>query len=155
MAPLYERTQKGTVILVALGLSAAFMLVVLLAVPAESGERTARWVLAGTLALLLGVGIAFGSLTVRVGDGVLAWRFGPGLIRKSVPLDRVRHVEAVRTSALYGWGIRWTPRGWLYNVSGLGAVEVRLEGGKRFLLGTDHPEELVAAIHAAQRTKAA
>jgi hypothetical protein len=48
-----------------------------------------------------------------------------------------------------GWGIRWTGDGWLYNVSGLRAVELRTRHGKRYLIGTDRPEELEAAIRQA------
>jgi hypothetical protein len=45
-----------------------------------------------------------------------------------------------------GWGIRITTRGMLYNVSGRDAVEIRLDDGRRFRLGTDDPNGLVAAL---------
>jgi hypothetical protein len=51
-------------------------------------------------------------------------------------------VEVIRTSFLNGWGIHYTQRGWLYNVSGYGAVAVTLRNGKRFCLGTDEPDAL-------------
>ena len=35
---------------------------------------------------------------------------------------------------------------WLWNVSGLQAVELVLNNGKRFRIGTDEPENLVNAI---------
>ena len=92
----------------------------------------------------------FSSLTVSV-DGIhLRWAFGPGLVRKAVPLSEIAHVERTRTSPIYGWGIHITPRGWLYNVWGLDAVWVRLHGGKQFLLGTDEPDRLVEAIERAR-----
>jgi hypothetical protein len=34
----------------------------------------------------------------------------------------------------------------LYNVSGRDAVEIQLDDGRRFRLGTDDPEGLVAAL---------
>ena len=36
--------------------------------------------------------------------------------------------------------------GWLYNVSGLDAVAIRLRDERKFALGTDDPEALVDAI---------
>ena len=49
----------------------------------------------------------------------------------------------------YGWGIRYTPHGWLFNVSGLDAVELELKNGRTWRVGTDEPVELLAAIQAA------
>ena len=38
--------------------------------------------------------------------------------------------------------------GWLFNVSGLQAVEIFLRSGKKYRIGTDEPERLVEAIRA-------
>jgi hypothetical protein len=35
---------------------------------------------------------------------------------------------------------------WLWNVSGLNAIELTLKNSKRFRIGTDEPEKLVDAI---------
>jgi hypothetical protein len=43
-------------------------------------------------------------------------------------------------------GIRLSPGGVLWNVSGLDAVELSLDGGRRFRVGTDEPRALAAAI---------
>jgi hypothetical protein len=48
-----------------------------------------------------------------------------------------------------GWGIRWTPASWMWNVSGFDAVEITYASGKRFRIGTNQPKELAAAITAA------
>ncbi|MEJ2284164.1 MAG: hypothetical protein P8X85_11275 [Desulfobacterales bacterium] len=42
----------------------------------------------------------------------------------------------------YGRNIRLTPHGWLFNVSGLHAVEIPLRSGKKYRMGTDDPEGL-------------
>jgi hypothetical protein len=105
--------------------------------------RFAMFVVGGILALCA---FLFSSLTIRVTDRALCWHFGPGLIRKEVPLSEIQEVEPTRTSFMCGWGIHLTPRGWLYNVSGFQAVTVRLKSGKGFLLGTDEPERLCHAI---------
>ena len=61
-------------------------------------------------------------------------------------LSEIQEAEATRSSFFCGWGIHLTPRGWLYNVSSFQAVAVRLKSGKGFLLGTDEPEQLLAAL---------
>jgi hypothetical protein len=99
--------------------------------------------------LLLVVGVLFCSLTVELRGGWLECWFGPGLMRRRIRLEDVREVEVVRNRWWYGWGIRVTPHGWLWNVSGLDAVELRFRDGKKFRIGTDEPEKLAAAIRRA------
>ena len=104
-----------------------------------------RWLGPTVLAV---AGLLFYSMTVRVGDGWLRWSFGPGIIRKKVPLSEIASVEPVQNSWVCGWGIHYTPGGWLYNVSGFRAVQFVLKNGKRFRLGTAEPLQLIAAVHA-------
>jgi hypothetical protein len=101
------------------------------------------WGIAATMALAVAL---FWSMTVRVTGEALEFWFGPGLIRKRVPLPEIATVEEVRTTIWQGWGIHWTTRGWLYNVSGFGAVRVKLKTGKALLVGTDEPQALADAI---------
>jgi len=60
----------------------------------------------------------------------------------------------VRNKWWYGLGIRLTPHGWLYNVSGLDAIEIVRRSGKTFRVGTDEPKALAAALRAARGTSA-
>ena len=94
------------------------------------------WTLAAATLLLLFLLVLFASLTVTVRDGVLECAFGPGLIRRRIPLERVDDVAVVRTPWYYGWGIRLTPYGWLWNVSGTHGVELRFTDGRRFRIGS-------------------
>ncbi len=103
------------------------------------------------LAVVGGAALMMSSFTVEIEDGVLRSHFGPGLPARKVKINDIESVEVVKNPWYYGWGIRWTPRGTLYNVSGLDAVEVRLRNGSRFRLGTDEPEALRAAIETAKR----
>jgi hypothetical protein len=96
--------------------------------------------------ILLLSAILFSSLTIEIADGRLAWRFGPGLIHKSVSLAELSSVEPVRIRWWNGWGIHLTGNGWLYNVSGMEAVKVSLKSGKTFMLGTDEPQQLAEAL---------
>jgi len=137
----YEHTQRGTVLLVTFLVTVFFLLALDMLVPAVRG------VLVIVIGILTVCGFFFSSLTVRITDRGLQWRFGPGLIRKEVPLKEIQRVEVTETTFLQGWGIHYTSRGWLYNVSGFRAVAVTLKSGKQFLLGTDEPEQLRAAIH--------
>ena len=91
----------------------------------------------------------FGSLTVSVGDGAVEIRFGPGLLRKRWALDGFTSVAVARNKWWYGWGIRLIPNGWLYNVSGLDAVELVRTSGRVLRIGTDEPEVLAEALRAA------
>lgn len=136
----YEHTQRGTTILVTL-LTGMLLLLGLTSVhPASQG-------LLFTIIGVLGIcGFLFSSLTVRITDRALRWEFGFGLLRKEIPLAEIERAEVTETTFLQGWGIHHTSRGWLYNVSGFQAVVVRLKNGKTFLLGTDEPERLRAAL---------
>jgi hypothetical protein len=61
-------------------------------------------------------------------------------------MNQITSARTVTTHWIYGWGIRWIPGGWLWNVTGLDGVELALVNGRRFRIGTDEPERLAAAI---------
>ncbi len=105
-----------------------------------------NWVALLVLVILIISAFNFSSLTVKIERGVLEIRFGIGMIRKRFPLREIESCRKVRNRWYYGWGIRLTPHGWLYNVSGLDAVEIRMKSGKKYRIGTDEPEELMTAI---------
>ena len=88
----------------------------------------------------------FGTLTVEIGDGALTFAFGIGLIRKRIPLSDIESCVITRIPWYYGWGIRYTPQGWLYRTSGLMAVKLVLTTGKAMLIGTDDAERLCSAV---------
>ena len=138
----YRHAQTGSTILI-------FLVVVLVGafVTVVATDFSATMILAFTIAVLLLVGWLFGSLTVAVAGGAINWWFGPGFWKKGVTIDEIEVCEPVRNRWWWGWGIRYFGRGWLYNVSGLDAVEIRLKSGKRIRIGTDEPDTLVAAIH--------
>ena len=136
----YEHTQRGAVLLATFLVTALFLLALGMLAPRV---REVLFTLIGILAMC---GFLFSSLTIQITDRALRWQFGPGIIRKEVPLHDIEKAEVIGTTFLQGWGIHYTTRGWLYNVSGFQAVAVRLKSGKQFLLGTDEPERLQAAL---------
>lgn len=97
------------------------------------------------LALLI-VALLFWKLTVTVDEKALRASFGPGLIYKEVSVREIDRCEPMQVRWWHGWGIRFTTNGWLYNVSGPDAVIVTLRDGCQFCVGTDEPQELMAAI---------
>ena len=96
--------------------------------------------------LLLLATILFCRLTITVTADSLIWSFGFGILRWQALLESIVEVERVPSRWTDGWGIHWTARGWLYNISGYDAVEIRLRNGKRFRLGSDKPDELLEAV---------
>lgn len=150
--PIYSHRQIGTVVIGAIGISVLVMMAVLgRAVPDASAA-------ARTITIAVGLGIVlvlflFGSLTVTVDGETVEVRFGPGLIRKRFATGRIVQATTVRNKWWYGWGIKLTPHGWLYNVSGLDAVELMMGDGRTYRIGTDDPEALAAAINGARKQR--
>ncbi len=104
-------------------------------------------------AVLTIVGIVFSRLTVEVDDAAVRLAFGSGWPKKSIPWSEVMSARRVRNRWWYGFGMRKIPGGWMWNVGGLDAVELRLDTGKVFRIGTDDPDGLLAAC--TRRTAAA
>ena len=88
----------------------------------------------------------FSRLTVTVDDQMIKIRFGLGIVRKTFPLNEIETHRSVKNPWYYGWGIRFTPRGWLFNVSGFSAIELQMKNGKRYRIGTDDPDNLAEAL---------
>lgn len=140
---MYRHTQVGRFMIV---LNAALIAAVLVHV-ARGGSR-ALLVLGVALAALL---VLFSTMTVEVDRQALRFRFGPGGWGKVVRRMDIAGAAATRSTWLEGIGIRFTRRGMLYNVAVGPAVEIVLRDGKRFRLGTDEPDRLVAALEEAPR----
>ncbi len=138
---MYRHTQVGYLTLIVI-------LVAALGIVASLPDDV-RPVTLGVAGLMVIIAVLFSSLTVQVGDGELRFHFGPGFWRKRIALSDVTSATPTKNSWWEGWGIRFTPRGMLYNVSGTDAVEIERRSGIRFRIGTDEPEALVQAIQMA------
>lgn len=97
--------------------------------------------------------LLFAALTVEVDGSDVSLSFGIGIIRKKFPVSDIESVEIVRNPWYYGWGIRKTPDGWLYNVSGLIALELRMKSGEKYRIGTNDPLGLLSAIESVMPDK--
>jgi len=131
----YRHTQIGWTILAATGLALLWLLVL-------PHHDVSLWI----AVLFLALPVLFGSLTVTVDEERIEVRFGPGVIRFRIALADVASCRPVRNPWIAGWGIRWIGTGWLFNVSGLDAVELALKNGRMLRIGTDEPTSLCAAI---------
>jgi hypothetical protein len=99
------------------------------------------------LSVILLAAILFYRLTVAVDEEFVEIRFGPGVIRKKWRLAEIESCGPVRNRWWQGLGIHWIgKRTWLFNISGLDAVELRMKDGRIFRVGTDEPETLSELI---------
>ena len=100
------------------------------------------------IVILIGLIVAalFWGLTVEVNKDVVWLYFGFGIIHRSILREHIAMVTQVRNRWWWGFGIRWTPHGWMWNISGLDAVELTYHNGKKFRIGTDEPEALLEAL---------
>jgi len=94
----------------------------------------------------------FSRLTVTVDDQMIKIQFGLRIIRKTFLLREIGAYRVVKNPWYYGWGIRFTPRGWLFNVSGFLAIELQMKNGKCYRIGTDDPDNLAKTLNEALHT---
>jgi hypothetical protein len=149
----YRHTQIGYVTLV--GLTFGFAMQLGKAVRDVRRHKRWAWVsVPRTIVLGAALGL-FSTLRVAVDDGAVTAGFSGGLLSHRVALDEIETVALVTVPWTRGWGIRKTAGGWMYNVSGRRAVELTLPEGRTFTIGSDEPDELLAAIERARAGRAA
>ncbi len=129
--------------------SLAAILVFSFTITLVQSEKGPPWVM---LVVVLGSATVYVTvlsatrLTTRVTPTTveLVWRLG----WPSKKIDRASIVAATaqRTSRLAGWGIRKIPGGWMWRVWGLETVELELDTGRVFRIGTDDQAGLLAAL---------
>lgn len=143
----YRHTQFGWVVL--FSMAGTFVVLTGVAATLPGRELAPMLVIIPVLTIVF---LLFINLTVTVNSEFIRLSFGIGLIHKKFKLAAIKSAKPVRNSWWYGWGIRLTPHGWLFNVSGLEAVELEMNNGKRYRIGTDEPNRLAEAIHDRLRT---
>ena len=133
----YSHTQPGVLVSALIAIPMMVCLIVGL-----SGV----WQVYPLAGMFLVVILLFHSLKVQIDDAAIHLAFGIGLVRRSIPLERIAVCALVRNRWFYGFGIRYVGTGWMWNIAGLDAVELTYTDGKRFRIGTDEPRELAEAI---------
>ena len=137
----YRHTQLGWFML---GLD--IVLLLLLGIPAAGTGQPALWLGVAIVAVLA---IFFSTLTVEVTGAAVRFWFGPGVLRRTVPLSALAGVEVTSAPWWYGIGIRFTPTGLMYNVATGRTVDLVLRSGKRVRVGSDEAEALAEAVRTA------
>ena len=112
------------------------------------------WV-AWVLVIAFGLGFPAFALVVRlvteVKPGLLSVRLIPFRVNR-IRVQEIQSAGARRYSPLRefgGWGIRIGRDGRAYNAYGNRGVQLTLADGSRILIGTQRPEELLAALRLA------
>ena len=91
--------------------------------------------------------LSFYKLTITIDNTYLRFSLGIGLITKKYLISDIQTCKSVSNNPMYGVGIRKISRGWLYNVSGLKAIEIRFKNSKSIVrIGTDRPDEIAEII---------
>jgi len=143
----YRHKQSGTPTITVIGGGAA--LLAALALYMHQIGHEAAWVPTAVAVVLAVTLVLFHSLSVEIRDGMLRIRYAFGFPFRTIDLNDVAKVEVVRNHWWYGFGIKYTPRGWLFNISGLDAIELTFHSGRTVRVGTDEPETLCDAVQAA------
>jgi hypothetical protein len=143
----YRHSQFGSVIAAGTVLGALMALGVTLSLSKQTLQQ-AWWLVVAMFAVLGAAWALFATLCVEVDAREVRVRFGVGLVRKTVPIADIVRADIVRTRIGWGWGLHWTPAGWLYNVSGRDAVRLELRRERAIMIGSDEADRLKAAIDA-------
>lgn len=87
----------------------------------------------------------FYKLKIVVDRSMIHIVYGIGLVHLKIRPEMIHRVKVVKVPWIYGWGIRFTRKGMLYNIQGRMAVEMsyRRNGKEKIvLIGSDDPESL-------------
>ena len=91
--------------------------------------------------------LVFYKLTIIIDETNVSFKLGIGLVGKSYKITDIKSCKSAPNSALNGIGIRMLSNGWLYNVSGLKAIELQFNNRKSIIrIGTNKPDEISSVI---------
>jgi hypothetical protein len=138
-------TQFGTFSVIVIGF--AIILCIVIMVIAGLNDIAPIGIM-GFVILTLGFFLlSFYKLTITIDNTYLRFSLGIGLIAKKYLISDIQSCESVSNNPMYGVGIRKISKGWLYNVSGLKAIEIKFKNSKRIVrIGTDRPDEIADKI---------
>ncbi len=117
----FKTKQTGWVIVVVSVLVCVFMAIAAVYLGQSQSETLIMCI---SMIVIFGLVLTlFSTLETTVSDREVKIKFGVGLVKKTIPLDSIESMTVVRNKFWYGWGIRLTPHGWLWNISGYEAIE--------------------------------
>ncbi|MFA4941339.1 MAG: hypothetical protein WC582_01920 [Patescibacteria group bacterium] len=146
----YKHAQIGYLMLVVTLIVLVFFTWVYITARAEppSVDSGTNLLVTAVMALILFILASFTMLTVSIDENYLRIKFGYGVFQKKFPLNEIISATSVKNHWYYGWGTTfWLwPKMWIYNISGLDAVEVVMRNGVVYRIGTDDQGGLENAI---------
>ena len=101
----------------------------------------------GMLLLLNGLFLGL-TLSTRIKGNSLSFRYYPFTRWRSYTFEAIDAMELIEYNGLWeygGWGIKWNGSYWSYTTGGTHGILIKTKD-KKFLLGTQKPEEAKQAI---------
>ena len=99
----------------------------------------------GPIGIVIALAI-FTRLTVSVDAQRIETQFGRIVIHNVFYLKDIETYSVLQNSWYYGWRIRLTPRGGIFDVSSLSGIVLQMKSGKRHRFATDDPDNLAKAL---------
>ncbi len=91
--------------------------------------------------------LLFFQMKTTVDNEKIQILFGIGLIKKIIYIRNVKEVSIVTNKWYNGLGIKIINNGWMYNIQGLNAIELKLKNTKSIIrIGTADSEKLKQAV---------
>ncbi len=142
----YKHTQNGNLMIIILIIAILLFGIIL-------AQTDFNFFITVLMFFILFIIYSFKSLQVKIDEKYLKIKFGYGIFQKKFLLNNITSAKIVKNHWYYGWGIRlWLwPYMWIFNVSGLDAVEIKTKNNKIYRIGTDEPEKLKQVILQARK----
>lgn len=138
-------TQPGTFSIISIG--SALILCIVIMIITGLNDLAPVGIMGFVVMTLLICLLIFYKLTITIDNTCIRFSMGTGLIAKKYLISDIQSCKSVSNNLIYGIGIRKIPKGWLYNVSGLKAIEIKFKNSKSVIrIGTDHPDEIAGII---------
>lgn len=86
------------------------------------------------------------KLKTSIDKEKISLKFFP-FVRKEVDWREIRKAEVLDYGFVGGWGVRlWTKYGTVYNTKGSEGLFIQLKDNKKFIIGTQRPDEMAEFI---------
>jgi len=138
-------TQFGTFSIIVIGF--AIILCIVLMIVAGLNNIAPIGIMGVCILTLVFFLLSFYKLTITTDNTYIRFSLGIGIIAKEYLISDIQSCKSVSNNPMYGVGIRKIKNGWLYNVSGLKAIEIKFKNSGSILrIGTDRPDEIAEII---------
>jgi len=138
-------TQFGTFSIIVIGF--AIILCIVLMIIAGLNEIAPIGFMGVCILTLVFFLLSFYKLTITIDNTYIRFSLGIGLIARKYLISDIQSCKSVSNNPMSGVGIRIISKGWMYNVSGLKAIEIRFKNSRSIIrIGTNRPDEIAEVI---------